>query len=104
MIIAWRIVYLIQLGQECPKMNCEAFFEEEEWRAAYTVHYRKKPPKKAPTLNEMIFVVGSIGGFLGRKSDGFPGPKHLWIAVQRIRDFAYAFEIQKEVFGANICG
>ncbi len=85
-------------------MSCETFFEEEEWRAAYMVHYRKKSPKKVPTLNEMIFVVGATDGFLGRKSDGFPGPKHLWIGIQRIRDFAYAFEVQNEIFGVNICG
>jgi hypothetical protein len=104
MIIAWRILYLIHLGRACPEMSCEVFFDEEEWRAAYMVHYRKKPPREAPKLNEMILVVGGIGGFLGRKSDGFPGPKHLWIGIQRIRDFAYALEIQNEVWGANICG
>lgn len=104
MIIAWRIIYLIHLGQKCPEMSCEAFFEEEEWRTAYMIHHRKKPPSKAPKLNAMIFIVGAIGGFLGRKSDGFPGPKHLWIGIQRIRDFVYALEIQNEVFGVNICG
>ena len=28
-----------------------------------------------------------LGGFLGRKSDGEPGVKTLWLGYQRIRDF-----------------
>lgn len=104
MIVAWRVMYLIQLGRDCPEMNCEVFFAEEEWRTAYMIHYRKKPPQKAPKLNEMIRVVAGIGGFLGRKSDGEPGPKHLWIGIQRIRDFVYALNIQNEVLGIQSYG
>lgn len=104
MIVAWRVLYLIQLGRDCPEMSCEAFFEEEEWRAAYMVRHRKHPPKEAPTLNEMIRVIASLGGFLGRKSDGEPGPKHLWIGIQRTRDFVYALNIHKEVQDSGTCG
>ena len=67
MIVAWRVLYLIQLSRDCPEMSCESFFEEEEWRAAYMVKHRKHPPKEPPTLNEMIRVIAALGGFLGRK-------------------------------------
>jgi len=104
MIVAWRVMYLIQLGRDCPDMSCEVFFEEEEWRTAHMVKHRKEPPKKPPTLNEMIHVIATLGGFLGRKSDGEPGPKHLWIGIQRTRDFVYAINIQREVLEADTCG
>lgn len=97
MIVAWRVLYLIQLGRDCPQMSCESFFEEEEWRAAYMVKHRKRPPKEAPTLNEMVRVIASLGGFLCRKSDGEPGPKHLWIGLQRTRHYVEALSIYKEV-------
>ena len=29
----------------------------------------------------------AFGGFLARKGDGEPGPKTLWIGLQRMRDF-----------------
>jgi hypothetical protein len=104
MIIAWRVMYLIQLGRECGDMSCEVFFEEEEWRAAYMVKHRKQPPKEPPTLNTMIRIMAEFGGFLGRKSDGDPGPKHLWIGIQRTRDFVHAINIHREMLETNTCG
>lgn len=104
MIVAWRIMYLIQLGRDCPEMNCEVFFEEEEWRTGYMVYHKKKAPKKPPTLNKMIQVVAGLGGYLGRKSDSEPGPKYLWIGLERIRNFVYALNIQKEVLKKHTYG
>jgi hypothetical protein len=34
----------------------------------------------------------SLGGYLGRKHDGPPGPKTMWIGLQRMRDFVIALE------------
>ncbi|MEF9388790.1 IS4 family transposase, partial [Ralstonia solanacearum species complex bacterium KE056] len=49
----------------------------------------KKPaPKGSVTLNQMIRLVASLGGFLGRKSDGEPGAKTIWIGLQRTMDAA----------------
>lgn len=104
MIVAWRVMYLIQLGRECPSLTCEVFFEKEEWRTAYMVKHCKEPPTEPPTLNEMIHVIAELGGFLGRKSDGEPGPKHLWIGIQRTRDFVYAINIQRQVAEVATCG
>lgn len=49
------------------------------------------PPRTAPTLEEMIPLIATLGGYLGRKHDGPPGPKTMWIGVQRMRDFAIAW-------------
>ena len=32
-------------------------------------------------------LIAKMGGFLGRKRDGFPGPKVMWIGMQRMKDF-----------------
>jgi hypothetical protein len=43
-------------------------------------------PKTPVTLNQMIGLVASLGGFPGRKSDGEPGAKTVWIGMQRTMD------------------
>jgi hypothetical protein len=44
-----------------------------------------------PTLEQVIPLIAGLGGYLGRKQDGPPGPKSMWIGLQRMRDFAIAW-------------
>lgn len=58
---------------------CTVCFEDSEWKALYA--YSKKTkilPKTPPTLEEAVKMIAEIGGFLGRKSDGDPGPITIW--------------------------
>jgi hypothetical protein len=97
LIVAWRVLFLTRLGRTCPDLSCETVFTTEEWHAVYIVAKRKKPPKEPPRLNDMIRMVASFGGFLGRKADGEPGPKSLWTGLQRIRDFVLMRETLRVV-------
>ena len=101
LIIAWRVLYLTLLGRDCPEMPCNAVFAEEEWRAVYIVAKRQPPPDTPPSLDEMVRLVASFGGFLNRKGDGFPGPQSLWIGLQRTRDFVLAMDAQRASQGAR---
>ena len=38
-----------------------------------------------------------LGGFLGRKGDGEPGVKTLWLGFQRIRDFVEGVEHMRSI-------
>ena len=67
-------------------------FERQEWQAAYIVVKRCSPPQKPPRLGEIVCLIASLGGYLGRKHDGSPGPKTMWIGLQRMRDFVIALE------------
>ena len=78
------------LGPQCPELDCEVVFTPEEWLAIYRVVKQKPPTQKPPALGEIIPMVASLGGYLQRKHDGPPGPKALWIGLQRIRDFVIA--------------
>src|SRR3989338_2495403 len=93
MIVAWRILYLTMLGRHCPNLSSDLVFDETEWKSVYAVTQRKKPPQKAPKLNVMIKMIASLGGYLGRKHDSEPGPQVMWLGIQRMRDFAIAWEI-----------
>ena len=97
MIIAWRVLFLTMLGRECPEMPCDSAFADEEWKAVYLVTQRKPPPQQPPSLDTMVRMVATLGGFLNRKADGFPGPKTLWIGLQRVPDFVLALEAQRSI-------
>jgi Transposase Tn5 dimerisation domain/Transposase DNA-binding len=93
LIIAWRILYLTMLGRNCPNISCDLVFEANEWQSVYMVVTKKALPKNPPTLNEIIIMIAKLGGFLGRKSDGYPGPQVMWVGIQRMKDFALAWDI-----------
>ena len=42
-------------------------------------------------------MIARLGGFLARKGDGDPGPKALWIGLQRTRDFVLALNAREAV-------
>lgn len=87
LVVAWRIFHLAKLGREIPDVPCTIYFEEAEWKAllAY-VTKNPVPPAEPPTLREAMRMVATLGGFLGRKSDGAPGTKTLWLGLQHLDD------------------
>jgi hypothetical protein len=97
LIIAWRILYMTLVGRYQPLISCEFIFDEEEWQTIYLVVKNKNPPKKPPTLYEVIRMVAILGGFLNRKNDGEPGPTPVWLGLQRVRDFMLIREISLKV-------
>jgi hypothetical protein len=94
MVVAWRIFHLAKLGRETPDVPCTVFFEEAEWKAlvAY-ITQNPKPPEKVPTLREAMRMVATLGGFLGRKGDGDPGTKSLWLGIQRLDDLSSMWKL-----------
>ena len=86
MVIAWRINRLMRLGRTLPDLPADLLFETDEWRAAFILN--KKPiPKQVPTLNTVVRLIAQRGGFLGRKHDGEPGAKTIWLGMQEIAVF-----------------
>lgn len=103
MVVAWRIFHLTKLGRETPDVPCTVFFEEAEWKALYCfVRQDPKPPDQPPTLREAVRMVASLGGFLGRKSDGEPGTKSLWLGIQRLDDIAATWKFMALNFAPHL--
>jgi hypothetical protein len=92
LIVAWRIMYLTMLSRTCPDMKCDAVLEEAEWKAVYSIVMKKPAPTKPPTLEELVEMIAKLGGYQARKNDSPPGPKAMWVGMQRMRDFATAYE------------
>jgi hypothetical protein len=89
--VAWKVFYLCRLSRECPDMNCEVVFEPSEWQPVYMIVRHKQPPRKPPSLNEMIKMIASLGGYVIRKSNQ-PGTQTLWIGLQRLNDLSNAWD------------
>jgi hypothetical protein len=89
MVVAWRVFHLVKLGRETPDVPCTVFFEEAEWKALCT-HITKNPipPSQPPSLRQAMRMVATLGGFLGRKGDGEPGTKSIWLGLQHLDDLA----------------
>ncbi len=103
MVVAWRIFHLTKLGRETPDVPCTVFFEEAEWKALYCfVRQDPKPPDQPPTLREAMRMVASLGGFLGRNSDGEPGTKSLWLGIQRLDDIAATWKFMALNFAPHL--
>ena len=98
LIVAWRVNYLLHIGRVMPEMSCEFFFEDSEWKAAYIAATRhRQPPSSPPDMQTMMSYIAKLGGYLGRKSDPNPGPKAMWVGINKLANYADAWEL----FGPN---
>ena len=90
-IITWKIMYLCHLGRECPDLDCEIIFDPSEWKSVYMTVRQQDPPSDPPSLNEMIRMIASLGGYVIRRSTQ-PGAQTLWFGLQRVHDLSTAWE------------
>jgi hypothetical protein len=101
MIIAWRILFLVTWGRDRPEEPCDVFFAQEEWQVIWwaTGGNKASPglPTALPTLGEMVRRVARLGGFLGRKSDGAPGPGVLWRGLLVAAQYAVGVKIAQNM-------
>lgn len=95
-IIAWRVMSLTHLNRESPELPCDTVFSESEWKSVWLIVSKKKLPKKPPILGEFIPLLASLGGYNNRRTEAPPGPKTIWIGLQRMTDFAQAWLIFKK--------
>jgi len=96
LIIAWRVLWLSQLGQNEPETDGSAIFSASEWKAGWAVVRRGEPmPLKPPNVGQMVKIIGKLGGWIERagKSASPPGVQTLWQGLQRLHDLATAWEI-----------
>jgi hypothetical protein len=96
MIVAWRVMYVMMLGRECPELPAASVLEADEWQAVYAVVTGETPPAASPPLAQMVKLIATLGGYLGRPSDGPPGPKVMWIGMQRMTDLALGWRAQRQ--------
>jgi hypothetical protein len=77
-------VFLLQLthwARTEPDAPCTLVLSDDQWRVLWEyTHKQPVPPGLcAPTMREAVRMIGRLGGHLGRKCDGMPGTKTLWL-------------------------
>ncbi len=80
-------------------MHC--LLEEDEWKGL-DCYFRK-----SPTLRDATGMVPSVGGFLGRKCDGEPGPKSIWRGLGKLAEITavtHIFFVWLAVFSPDLMG
>jgi len=94
MVLAWRVVYLITLAKESQENLIEQAFTSEEWKAIYLISQKQPPPEQPPKLANLVRMVASLGGFVSRGGDDYPGPSTVWVGLQRASHLVEAFQEQ----------
>ena len=85
LVVAWRVMALTKLGRERPEMALSEILEEMEWRALQAIGYGgRKRSRAVPTLGDGVRWLGRLGGHLGRRGDGAPGPLSLAHGLERL--------------------
>lgn len=93
-IAAMRIMQLVYQSRQTPNVSCEVVLTKQQWAVLYMlIHKTNSLPDQAPTLGEAVKWIARLGGHLGRKLDGPPGLKTVWLGYQRICDAASVYEI-----------
>jgi hypothetical protein len=93
-VVAWRVLFLTMQARQQPDLPCDVLLETEEWQALYCFsHNTPAPPPKPPTLGEATRLIARLGGFIGRRRDGDPGPVTIWRGLQRLQDIAFAWRL-----------
>ncbi|MGB3691761.1 MAG: IS4 family transposase, partial [Spirulinaceae cyanobacterium] len=54
-------------------------------------------PDKPPSIHQCVKWIAQLGGFLGRKGDGEPGVKTLWLGLQRLKDITSTWIMTREL-------
>ena len=96
-VVAWRILYATMLARIVPDMSCTAILNEDEWQALYCrIHYSPTPPATAPPLRQAVRWIATLGGFIGRASDGEPGTQTLWKGFHELIASTEMYRIMKQ--------
>lgn len=93
-IAAFRIMQLVYKARFYPDVSCELVLTSTQWKVLYIlIHKKKEIPINPPTLLQAVMWVGKLGGHLGRKSDGPPGLKTIWLGYQQLNNATELYEI-----------
>ena len=97
-IIGVRLMHVTYLARVHPDRPATEAFSREEVEALHIRVTRALPPTDpAPTLRDMVRMLGRLGGHLGRKGDGEPGVTVLWRGWTSLYETVETLRAHKQV-------
>jgi hypothetical protein len=98
LIVAWRLLWLTYEARRQPEQPCSEVLETYEWQALYCFH-TSHAPSAASSSYPALHWIARLGGFLGRRADGEPGVKTIWLGFRRLADIAAAWQLMHGMLG-----
>jgi hypothetical protein len=93
-LAAFRIMQLVYESRQHPEASCEAVLTRAQWKTLYMlIKKNNQIPEQPPTLSQAVMWIGRLGGHLGRKSDGPPGLKTVWLGYQQLCNATAIYEL-----------
>lgn len=93
-IVAWRLLWLTYEARSNPNQPCDTVLELHEWQSlCATIYKTPLSPDTPPSLRDAVRMSATLGGFLGRKTDGEPGVKTIWRGLRRLHDIAATWKL-----------
>jgi len=97
-LAAFNIMQLTYQSRQMPNVSCEIALKPRQWEALYMLRFKtNKLPKQPPTLQEATKWLAQMGGYLGRKSDGPPGLKTVWLGYESLLQAVALYEVIKNL-------
>jgi hypothetical protein len=101
-IIGVRLMHVTYLARVQPDVPATEVFSTEEVNALHIRMTKALPPAApAPTLREMVRMLGKLGGHLGRKCDGEPGVTVLWRGWTSLYETVETLRAHNEFLGLS---
>jgi hypothetical protein len=101
-IIGVRLMHVTYLARAQPDVPATEVFSAEEVNALHIRMTKALPPASpAPTLREMVRMLGKLGGHLGRKCDGEPGVTVLWRGWTSLYETVETLRAHNEFLGLS---
>lgn len=96
-LAAFRVMQLVYESRHHPEVSCTVVLTKAQWQTLYMlIHHNNQIPKTPPSLHQAVMWIGRLGGHLGRKSDGPPGLKTVWLGYQQLCNAASVYELMTQ--------
>jgi hypothetical protein len=100
MVVAWRVMFLTNLGRQYGNLSSAEVFEEAEWKSVCTI-LNKQVPKQAPLLGKFMVMIGTLGGYQKRKSP--PGVKVIWEGLKKLTEYVFMWNSIHATLSTKSC-
>jgi hypothetical protein len=111
-ILAWHIHWLTLHTREDPHANADSLFGKEDQEILLRISTQKMMESKRTVTGtkrrvtrrkrklmaiECLMCIAKLGGFLNRRSDGFPGLEDIWRGLSRFDQIKSSLQLLRHI-------
>ena len=82
---AFKLMQILYEARTNPNQPSTNYLSQEECNTIYYYHHKAKLVQKQPlTLQQAVWMIAKMAGYIGRNNDGPPGIKNLWEGLKKL--------------------